>query len=573
LRRPQSARRKMLLMTNRSALVPRFLLCSTLAALCLLPVCAVAQEPFVVDEHYRLQAGDVIILAVLGEESLSGSRQVGAGGSIALPLVGSVPVVGKSLRETTDLITKYYKDVLRRPFITVALDETASKRRVYVTGRVERPGSQTLPFGATLPDAVVGAGFTDESDLARVTLRRKDGVARTVDMSGLRTNQPLETGIVLQWDDRVFVPDRDSRLTVVGQVAKPGAYTVPLGRHLTMVELLTQVAGGVTNQAARTALLVRQGSDRAEEINLDRLLNQGDMSQNFDLQAGDTVIVPEAGRITIAGEVGQPTSFYPGTGMTILEAIVRAGGFTPNADMSQTQLRRDSQVCVVNLEDVWRRGNLADNIPLQPGDVVIVPKAAAEEVLVVGAVLRAGTIDIREQENRTLLKLLASAGKAPNADFTRVSIYRADDSHVVANAQMALDQGDMRGNPTVEPGDVVYVPELGKVALLGGFLRPGLIDYDPKLTFLQYLTLGGLPVAQAAKLDQGLVIRTRPDGTYETVQFDASKIVKGTIPEPIKIQPGDVIFIEGKGPAKPGLWTQIRDALFTASALRGVLGL
>jgi protein involved in polysaccharide export with SLBB domain len=339
-----------------------------------------------------------------------------------------------------------------------------------------------------------------------------------------------------------------------------------------VLELITQVAGGLTSEAARTAMLVREGSDQSEQIDLDRLLTQGDMSQNFDLYAGDIVIVPEAGRITIAGEVNQPMTLYPVNGMTVLEAIVRAGGFTPRAGLSHAQLRRDSQVCVINLEDVWRRGNLADNIPLQPGDVVIIPKAADEEVLMVGAVMRAGTIDIRDQESPTLLKLLASAGKAPNGDFTRVSIYREND-HLVANAQMALEQGDMRGNPTVEPGDVIYVPEVGKVALLGGFPRPGLIDYDPKLTFLQYLTTAGLPIPDAAKLDKGLVIRTRPDGTYETVQFDVSKIVTGTIPEPIKIQPGDVIFIQGKGPAKPGLWPQIRDALFTASALRGVLGL
>jgi len=561
----------MLPMTKRSALTPRAFLCSTLAALCLLPALALAQEPLVVDEQYRVQAGDVILLEVLGEEGLSGPRQVGAGGSIALPLVGSVPVVGKSLREITALVTKYYKDVMRRPFITVALDETASKRRVYVTGRVERPGSQMLPFGATLPDAVVGAGFTDESDLARVTLRRTDGNASVVDLSGLRTAEPLATNIVLQWDDRVYVPERDTRLTIVGQVMKPGSYTVPLGRRLTVLDLVTQVAGGLTSQAAQTALLVR-GGDKAEQIDLRRLLNQGDMSQNFDLHAGDTVIIPEADRITVAGEVGQPASFYPGTGMNILEAIVRAGGFTPNADLKNAQLRRATQVCVVNLEDVWRRGNLADNIPLQPGDIVIVPKAPIEEALVIGAVMRAGTVDVREPESRPLLRILAQAGKAPNGDFSRVSIYRADE-HVVANVQAALEQGDMRGNPPVQPGDVIYVPETGKVALLGAFARPGLIDYDPKLSFLQLLTAAGLPPPTAAHLDKGVVIRTRSDGTYETVTFDASKIIKGQIPEPIKVLPGDVVYIEAKGPSKPGLWMQIRDALFTASALRNVLGL
>jgi protein involved in polysaccharide export with SLBB domain len=204
--------------------------------------------------------------------------------------------------------------------------------------------------------------------------------------------------------------------------------------------------------------------------------------------------------------------------------------------------------------------------------VVIVPKAALEEVVVTGAVMRSGTIDIREPESRPLLKILSTAGKAPNADFSRVSIYRRGE-HVVANVQRALEQGDMRGNPPVQPGDVVYVPEVGKIALLGAFLRPGMQDYDPKLTFLQLLATAGLPPPATAYLDRGLVIRTRSDGTYETMKFDVSKLTKEQIPEAIKVLPGDIVYIEAKGPSKGDLWTQIRDALFTASALRGVLGM
>jgi len=560
----------MLPMTKRSAPLPRCLLISTTLALCLLPALSAADEPFVVDQHYRLQAGDVIIISVLGEESLSGSRQIGPGGSIALPLVGSVPVVGQSLLEVTNLVTKYYKDVLRRPLVTVSLDETASKRRVYVTGRVEKPGSQMLPLGSTLPEAVVAAGFSEDSDLSHVTLRRAGGQFSTVDLSGLRTSQPLETNIVLQWDDRVFVPERDMRLIVLGQIAKPGSYNVPLGRRLTLLELITQIAGGLTSQAAKVANLIRGDADQTEQIDLTKLLEQGDLSQNRDLRPGDTVVIPESGRVTIAGEVSQPTTLFPTNNMTLLEAMVRVGGFTPNAGLRKVQVRRDDHVSVINFEDVWRRGNLTDNLVLQAGDVVIVPKAAAEEVLITGAVARAGTIDIRDQDSPTLLKLLSSAGKAPNGDYTRVSIYR-ENEHVVANAQAAMEQGDMRGNPLLLPGDVVYVPEVGKVAMLGAFSRPGLVDYDPKLTFMQYLSQAGLPPAGTARLDKGVVIRTRPDGTYETVQFDVSKIIKGQIPDPIKILPGDIIYIEGKGPARADLWTQIRDILFTFGAIRGLI--
>lgn len=557
-------------MINRSAY--RFLspIQFVLTASLLLGACACAQAPFMIDDSYRLQPGDVIIVNVLGEEGLSGSLQVGPGGSVALPVVGSVSVVGKTLRETRDLVARNLQDLIRRPYVSVALDENASKRRVYVSGRIEKPGSQLLPLGATLPDAVVAAGFTEESDLSRVTLRRTSGEVIVADLSGLRTQQALDTGVVLQWDDRIFVPAMDNRLTVVGQVAKPGTYTIPLGRRLTVVDLVTQVAGGLTEQAARRAILMRGGGEPDEEIDLARLLEQGDVSQNYDLQGGDVLVVPLGGRITIAGEVGQPATLFPVPGMTLLEAIVRSGGFTPLADLRRAQLRRGNEVCMVDLEALWRRGDLTDNIVLQPDDVLIVPRARAEEVLVMGAVGKPGTVDIRDQDPApTLLKLLASAGQIPASDLSRVSIYR-EDEHLVANADRALKQGDMRHNPILQTGDVVYVPEVGKVALLGAFPRAGLVDYDPNLTLLQYLALGGLPSGEMVRLEKGAVVRTRPDGTYETVNFDVSKIAQGKIPDPIKIMPGDVIFLQPRG-VRRDLWTQIRDILFTAGAIRGLV--
>ena len=82
------------------------------------------------------------------------SRSLRAGGSIALPIVGSVQVVGKTLNEARAQIAKTYRDVIREPYVSVALDETASKRRAYVGGAVEKPGSYLLPLGSTPAEAV-----------------------------------------------------------------------------------------------------------------------------------------------------------------------------------------------------------------------------------------------------------------------------------------------------------------------------------------------------------------------------------------------------------------------------------
>lgn len=556
-------------MTSRSALFALFL--SILIATPLYCQQAAAARDFIVDENYRVSPGDVLVVSVLGEKDLSGPLAVGAGGSIALPIVGSVQVIGKSLSEARELIAGTYRDVIREPYVSVALDETASRRRVYVGGSVEKPGSHFLPLGSTPAEAVVAAGLNDESDLQHVTVRRATGEVLQLDLTGLRTRQPLRTNIYLNWDDVIDVPNRDNRLTILGQVGKPGSYVVPLGRAVRVIDLLTQIGGGLVENANRqTALLLRAGAAGPQQIDLRKLLNEGDLSQNYELQGGDVLVVPEADRVTVAGEVNAPASFYSGTRLTLLEAMVRAGGFTPRAGLRQATIKRaNGQVCQADLEALWRRGDSSQNIELSPGDVVMVPRADPEEVLITGAVARPGSVDVREEKNRSLLKILTSSGPVPAADLSRVSLHREGMPPVVANLRAAMEQGDMRQNVQLQPGDIVFVPDTGKVALLGAFPRGGLLDYDPKLSLLQYLAAGGLPAPQVSVLSRGMLIRPRPDGTYETVTLDLSRLKDGIMPEPVKVQPGDIIFIEGREPKK-SLWDQIRDALFIFGALEGI---
>lgn len=524
-----------------------------------------AQQELPLDENYCIQPGDVLLVQVLGEEKLGGNLTVGPGGTIALPGIGSVAVAGKTLGEAQKLITQQYKKFLRYPHITVALDESASRRRVYITGAVEKPGSHFLPWGATLLDALSAAGCQEEADLAQITLRRANGeiIACDVKSWAAPAANPL-----LHADDRIYVPKQQAFVTVLGQVAKPGIYPLPAGRALTLVELLAQLAGGLTEQAARRALLFPAGAQQPEEIDLKRLLEQGEASLNLTLKSGDLILIPHAGRITIGGEVTRPLSLSPASGsLTILEAIVQAGGFTAQADLRRAQLRRGAEFITLNLELLWRQGEMKDNLALQADDILIIPRAHSAEILITGAVSKPGVVDVTGQEPPSLLQALAQAGETPNSDLTRVSIYR-NDEHIVCNARQMLEQALLASNLRLQPGDVVYVPPLGKVVLMGGFVRPGLVDYDPQLNLTQYLARGGLPAPDVAFLERGLIIRTRAEGTYEIFPFNAAKIAQGKLPENIPLQPGDIIFLPPKKLRSPNMWAQIRDVLFTA----GVLG-
>jgi len=88
---------------------------------------------------------------------------------------------------------------------------------------------------------------------------------------------------------------------------------------------------------------------------------------------------PADRQIRIVGEATKPQSLPYRTGMTVLDAVIAVGGLTAYADGNRAYLvRRDAQGrntrYRVRIGDLLREGDLSANVPLLPGDVLIVPE-------------------------------------------------------------------------------------------------------------------------------------------------------------------------------------------------------
>jgi len=86
-------------------------------------------------------------------------------------------------------------------------------------------------------------------------------------------------------------------------------------------------------------------------------------------------------RVRVTGAVRTPVSLPYRQGMTILDAVLAAGGTTEFAAPDRTELYRHSgdgttQSYAVQLGKILKQGELATNYPVQPGDVVTVPQRA-----------------------------------------------------------------------------------------------------------------------------------------------------------------------------------------------------
>jgi polysaccharide export outer membrane protein len=91
-----------------------------------------------------------------------------------------------------------------------------------------------------------------------------------------------------------FIGPLDRQIRVLGEAADPQA--VPYRDHMTVLDLMIMTKGLTRYAAGNRAVIVRRVGDRQETINvrLADLLKDGDISQNVELQPGDTLIIPQS---------------------------------------------------------------------------------------------------------------------------------------------------------------------------------------------------------------------------------------------------------------------------------------
>jgi polysaccharide export outer membrane protein len=135
---------------------------------------AAAPMPVAYDSSYRLDAGDKLRVVVYGQEGLTNTYAIDAGGSITMPLIGSVPAHGRTPASLAAEITaKLRNGFIREPSVAVEID---SYRPFFILGEVAAPGQYPYVPNMTVESAVaIAGGFSPRAKRDRVTLTHSDG--------------------------------------------------------------------------------------------------------------------------------------------------------------------------------------------------------------------------------------------------------------------------------------------------------------------------------------------------------------------------------------------------------------
>jgi polysaccharide biosynthesis/export protein len=160
---------------------------------------AAAPMPAAYDPSYKLDAGDKLRVVVYGQEGLTNSYAIDAGGSITMPLIGAVPARGRTPAGLAAAITaKLRNGYIREPSVAVEIE---SYRPFFILGEVAAPGQYPYVPNMSVESAVaIAGGFSPRARRDTVTLTHTDG------SGSMRVVVPLGTAV--NPGDTVLVGER-----------------------------------------------------------------------------------------------------------------------------------------------------------------------------------------------------------------------------------------------------------------------------------------------------------------------------------------------------------------------------
>lgn len=332
---------------------------------------------FGVSASYKLGPGDELIVVdpSMGtpDQPYTAVPKVGPDGNVIVYPVGLVRASGRTLVQLNAIVNEKAREFQDNPHIAIGL-QTQHPISVYVLGDVVSPGlwnSRQPPI------------YEREKQLQEMAAPSSGGGVGSGFLS-------------MQTPTGYFTPKFGTNQVGVAMPPSPPPNTVPISEpSITPFTALTaiQLAGGVTITAdIRHITVQHRGNSKKLNLDLWKLLAEGDLEQDIVLQEGDLIYVPMGGpafrseRLGLAvdqfryvrvwGEVRTPGIYILRPNDDLFSIIARAGGFTTVADATKVELSRLNRNGTISSRTIpmvqaLRGEDTLGRAKVMPGDVII----------------------------------------------------------------------------------------------------------------------------------------------------------------------------------------------------------
>ena len=456
-----------------------------------------------VSSTYALGPGDILTVNLYGSQKASKTAVISRDGTFDLPVMGSVGLAGLTFSEAQNIIKERTKTELIGTEVSISLNKLRSIT-VYVLGEAYKPGAYTLSALSTVTNTLfLSGGVNKQGSLRNIQIKRGGQSVKTYDLYDLLIKGDTSTDFRLEDGDALFIPFIESSVRLGGSFKRPHLYELLEGETLKDV---VELAGGFKNEVSLTPAI--------EYSTINRLTNQRDMSSinygentfNKLILNGDTINVSENSGleplyVELSGQFKNPGVYSFKSGDTILDVVLRAGGYTKSAFTEGGVLLRKE--VAKQEKEAYERS--ADNL---------------ENLLV--SMVQDSTTEVTEYS-------LAPISSLVDKLRTTEPLGR-----VITSFDTLELRTDPYSNLEVKKGDKIHIPKRpNSVSVMGEVLQSTSMQYHPKYELNDYLNFAGGLNSKAA---EGNVYVLSPNG-------QAKLYKRRFLQQSFDIVPGSTIFV------------------------------
>jgi protein involved in polysaccharide export with SLBB domain len=331
--------------------------------------------------------------------------------------------------------------------------------RVTLKGEVKTPGYFEMKDGENLTRLLkYTGGFTPVAYKERVYIEKvsvNEFISRDIEKTGFDAYLP-QNGDVVHIGS--IMNRYSQRVAIGGAVMRPGYYGWQ--DSLSVKQLLYRAGGLKESSLLSRGLVYRSGHDH--QISYLRF-NPGEViagKQDLILSDGDSVVIADKAAlfpsemVTVSGEVNKPGFFIYGEKMTVLDAVLLAGGLTESALPSKIEIARrvdgSNELVISKVMEASTDRNLmlkADEVELKPLDFIIVrrnPDYIPQRTVELTGQFRFPGTYVLSKQREYLSELINRAGGFTNlADERYILIYRRQINPLYQKAKRQTEEKEI----------------------------------------------------------------------------------------------------------------------------------
>ena len=314
-------------------------------------------------EQYMVGAGDIFMVQLISDKTITYHLQVGVSDELTIPGVGQVNLKNMNLRSAADAIVALCQKSKKNMEVNVNLADVKNIK-IPIYGAVENPGMQILPASSRLNEFLLKVNLHHLAKDHAIQIRSdKDTV--TVNIYDYYMHGDTENNFYLRTGESIFIPFANAStecVEVYGPVKTKSLVPIIPGETLMDFYHRKIRFSDITDYSGVT---ITRKSDKDFFMTI-----QNDAFSDYELQPGDILEFAQLKQIQVNGYINRPGTYSYVPGHSVYDYVAMAGGTNPQGSNSKIMILRGNN----------KIRNIG-NTEIQRGDIILV-KRSIEDVMI-----------------------------------------------------------------------------------------------------------------------------------------------------------------------------------------------